>query len=301
MTDRLLAIGVDGAPRGWVAACCFGSAPEVPPAERCSEPRFFASIEELAVWRSAQDGGDEAPVAVDIPIGLPEVVRYRACDEVARSRLPGPRKGSVFHAPARYLLEPASAPADGKPPGAKVVFARVRDLIADSQRAVNEMAAGAEARAETLLRLSQQSAAILVKVAEVDAFLREPRPAGDPGRQEWLFEVHPEMCFRAMNGALVAPPKTVAHGQLQRLDLVRHEFPDAEARIRAWADGARQNLLDVFDAYAGCWTALRWAQTDGGAQERRGDVTPPLEVLGEGEAGQSAREEATGLLMRMVV
>jgi predicted RNase H-like nuclease len=301
MTSRLLGIGVDGAPGGWVAACCFGAAADAPPAERRSEPRFFTAVAELAAWRSVQPGGDEAPVAVDIPIGLPEVVRYRACDEVARGRLWGSRKGSVFHAPPRYLLERASAPVDGKPPGARVVFARVQTAIAESQRAVNDVAAVAGVQAETLLRLSQQGAAILVKVAEVDAFLREPRAAGEPDRQDWVFEVHPEMCFRAMNGGVVAPPKTSAHGQLQRLDLVRREFPDAEKRIRAWDCGAAHSLLDVFDAYAACWTALRWTQTDAGAPARRGDVSPPLEVLGEDEDGRTPREEATGLVMRMVV
>jgi predicted RNase H-like nuclease len=212
MTSRLLGIGVDGAPRGWVAACCFGVAADVPPAERRSEPRFFTSIAELAAWRSAQPGGDEAPAAVDIPIGLPDVVRYRACDEVARRRLPGPRKGSVFHAPPRYLLERAAAPVDGKPPGARVVFARVQDAIAENQQAVNDVAAGEGVQAETLLRLSQQGAAILVKVAEVDAFLREPRAVGEPDCQDWLFEVHPEMCFRAMNGGVIAPPKRALTG-----------------------------------------------------------------------------------------
>lgn len=301
MTGRLLGIGVDGAPGGWVAACAFGAAAGDAATARRSEPRFFASIDELATWRSAQPRGEEAPVAVDIPIGLPEVVRYRACDEVARGRMPGPRKGSVFHAPPRYLLERAAAPEDGKPPGARLVFARVQAAIAENQRAADAAAAEAGVPAETLLRLSQQGAAILVKVAEVDAFLSKPRAPGEPDRQGWLFEVHPEMCFRAMNDGVVAPPKASAHGQLQRLDLVRREFPDAEERIRAWPGAARHSLLDVLDAYAACWTALRWGQTYAGAAARRSHVSPPLEVLGEDEDGRAPREAATGLLMRMVV
>lgn len=154
--------------------------------------------------------------------------------------------------------------------------------------------------AKTLLKLSQQGSAILVKVAEVDAFLRA-RSAGERDRQDWLFEVHPEMCFRALNDGAVPPSKTSALGQLQRLDLVRREFPDAEERIRAWAGAARHSLLDVLDAYAGCWTALRWAQTGAGDPKRRATVTPPLAVLGEDACWRSPREQATGLLMRMVV
>jgi predicted RNase H-like nuclease len=299
VAHELLGIGVDGAPGGWVAACCFGTDADAAPATLRSEPRFFASIQQLADWRSTQPGGGEAPVAVDIPIGLPDTVRYRACDEVARSRLPGPRRGSVFHPPARYMLEYATEPINGKPPAAKVVFARVQELVAERQRRLDQ--AAAETAAERLLRLSQQGSAILLKVAEVDAFLREPLPAGERGRQRWLFEVHPEMCFRAMNDGHVPPPKTTAHGQLERLDLVRREFPDAERRIRAWPEGKRSSLLDVCDAYAALWTALRWARTGAGAPERRAQVTPPLEVLGEGADGESPREEKTGLRMRMVV
>lgn len=78
-------------------------------------------------------------------------------------------------------------------------------------------------------------------------------------------------------------------------------FLDAEERIRGWAGAARHSLFDVLDAYAACWTALRWAQTDCGAPARRSEVSPPLEVLGEDENGRVPREEATGLLMRMVV
>lgn len=299
--ERLLAVGVDGAPGGWVAAACWGASVDAPPAHRRGEPRFFPSIRALENWRADESGGTEAPVAVDIPIGLPDVVGYRRCDEVARSRLKGSRKGSVFHAPARYLLERATAPVNGKPPGAKVVFARVQEHVAERQGAVAAEAAAAGTSAATLLSLGQQGAGILAKVSEVDAFLRAPRRDGERERQEWLFEVHPEMCFRAMNGGEVAPPKTTAHGQLQRLDLVRRAFPDADQRIREWEGGARHSLLDICDAYSACWTALRWAQTAGGRVERRREVTPPLEVLGEVAPGSSPREQATGLLMRMVV
>jgi predicted RNase H-like nuclease len=275
-------MGIDGAPGGWIAVACFGAG-----GQRRSHVTFFQDVGELVGWRAEQPGGEEAPVAVDIPIGLPAVVSYRACDEAARARLPGPQKPSVFQAPSRRLLVCATDHHGGRPPNAKVVFERAREVVRDEQQRLDE----------PLRRLTQQAAGILAKVAEVDAFMREA-PAE---RERWLVEVHPELCFRAMAGGPPPPPKSSAHGQLQRLDLVRREFPDADQRIRAWPGGGRHRLLDVVDAYAACWSALRWAATGGGDVRRRAAVTPPLEVLGETAPGEPAREPETGLAMRMVV
>jgi predicted RNase H-like nuclease len=306
--ERLLGVGVDGAPGGWLAACCFGGC-DASPEGRRSEPRFFGSIAELADWRAGQPGGGWAPVAIDIPIGLPETVSFRACDQQARDRL-GKRLNSVFHPPARYLLV-AAEPVDGNPPTAKQVFARVQQLVAEQKQAAKRAAGNAATSSNPVakvLGLSQQGAGLLLKVAEVDAFLLGSDSDSDAGqaerqaqRQEWLFEVHPELCFAALTGGTVLPPKPTAHGQLLRLDLVRHEFPDAEQRIRGWDDGARHSLLDICDAYAACWSALRWAQTDAGAVGKRAWVTPPLEVLGEEAPGRPSVERRTGLPMRMVV
>jgi hypothetical protein len=102
------------------------------------------------------------------------------------------------------------------------------------------------------------------------------------------------MCFRAMAGGTL-PSKASAHGQLQRLDLVCHELPDGDERIRAWERGHKHRLLDICDAYAACWSALRWARTGGGAVDRRSDVTPPLEVLGETTPGEPSAMRRAGL------
>jgi len=296
--QRLLGIGIDGAPGGWVAVGCFGSGSDVVPENRRSDPRFFPSIAALYDWRDDQPGGTAAPVAVDIPIGLPDTVCFRACDSQARERL-GERRNSVFHPPARYLL--AAAEPEGKnPPTAKRVFARVQELVAEHKDAVAAQTIGTAGAAVPVLGLSQQGAGILMKVAEVDAFLFA-KPDGERTRQDWLFEVHPELCFAAMNGGPVLPRKPTAHGQLLRLDLVRAQFPDAEERIRSWEEGARHSLLDICDAYAACWTALRLAQTDGADPSRRDRVRPPLEVLGEEAPGLSPTDRVTGLRMRMVV
>jgi predicted RNase H-like nuclease len=298
---RLVGVGVDGAPGGWVAAACWAPALDAQPDDRRTELHFFPNLRTLVRWRADQSGGEASPVAMDMPIGLPEAVGYRGCDHEARARLPGPQKPSVFQAPSRRLLVCATEPDDGKPPEAKVIFARARDLIAEEQARLEREAATSGTPAQVLRRLTQQAAGILAKVAEVDAFMREEPLSGEPDRESWLIEVHPEMCFRGMAGGLLPPRKVSARGQLQRLDLVRSQFPDSEHRIRSWPLGEKHSLLDICDAYAACWSALRWALTDGGGLERREDVTPPLEVLGETAPGEPAREPASGLPMRMVV
>ena len=298
--QRLLAMGVDGAPGDWVAATCWGEQLSADPPARRTELHFFEDIRALAHWRAGKPGA-QAPVAVDMPIGLPAVVGYRGCDEEARGRLHWKQMPSVFQAPSRRLLVCATEPDNGKPPKAKVIFERARELIAAEQARLDAEVAEAGGQAVPLLRLTQQAAGILAKVAEVDEFMREPPAPGESEREQWLVEVHPEMCFQAMGGGTLPSSKASAHGQLQRLDLVRREFPDADERIRSWKHGGKYSLLDICDAYAACWSALRWALTDAGTVVRRGDVTPPLEVLGEKAPGEPAREPESGLAMRMVV
>jgi predicted RNase H-like nuclease len=86
-----IAIGVDGAPAGWAAACLRGGGAPV------TEVRLFASIAEIAAFRG------HAVVAIDVPIGLLDTVELRPCDREARRRL-GPRASSVFAPPSRPML-----------------------------------------------------------------------------------------------------------------------------------------------------------------------------------------------------
>jgi predicted RNase H-like nuclease len=125
--------------------------------------------------------------------------------------------------------------------------------------------------------LSAQAAGILPKICELDAFLRE-----DATRNGVLAECHPEVSFTVMNGGVPLPGKSSAAGQLARVDLVREAFPDAEAVIRASPLSLRHGLVDILDAYAALWSALRWG---------RGDH----ETLGDG-----SHDALTGAPMRMV-
>ncbi len=298
--ERLAAVGVDGAPGGWLAVACWGREPEAKPAGRRTELLFFSDIAGLGSWLGDRAAPGEAPVAIDIPIGLPETVGFRSCDREARDRLSGQRKSSVFPVPPRSLLACATEPDDGKPPKAGVVFERARKVVAEEQDRLDRKSAEDGSDAEVLHRLNRQTAGILPKIAEVDAYLRV-RPPGEPDRNSWMFEVHPELCFIAMAGGAPLPPKGSARGQLLRLDAVCQHFPDVKEQILNWAESDRRHLSDIFDAYAACWTATRYAATDGAAPARRSETNPPVEVLGECKPGTSPSEEASGLPMRVVL
>lgn len=98
-----------------------------------------------------------------------------------------------------------------------------------------------------------QAWSIVPKIREVDVFLRS-----EPKCQEWLLEVHPEVCFLAWSDRLLYGKKS-ATGQIERLRFVREEFPDAERAILEDLNATHKemDLTDILDAYAALWTAMR--------------------------------------------
>lgn len=255
MPPQLLALGADGDRHGWVVAA----------RDACGATRLraFPDVRVLWTWRSEQPGGDAAPVLIDVPIGLAAETGLRACDAQAAARL-GARRSSVFQPPGRHLLAAYDPAQSGRE-----VYARVRELVAARREQAGDPA--------SVKGLSAQAAGILPKVCELDAFMRE-----DAARNDVLAECHPEVSFTVMNGGVPLPAKSSAAGQLARLDLVREGFPDAEGVIRASPLSRRHGLVDILDAYAALWSAVRW---------RRGDH----ETLGDG-----GRDAETGAPMRMV-
>src|SRR5580704_15753192 len=100
-------------------------------------------------------------LGIDIPIGL--LNGSRACDKAARKLLGQPRGSSVFAAPCRAALS-ATSHATGS--------------------AIN--------RQKTTRGLSQQAWGIAPKIKQVD-------DAISPDCQRWAAQVHPEVCFWALN------------------------------------------------------------------------------------------------------
>jgi predicted RNase H-like nuclease len=105
MSEQVLAIGVDGARGGWLAALGYGSDPdgEVERVALQLVPRFA----DLAGLRS-----EGALAAVDIPMGLLETVTPRACDtKRASSSADAPQPSSRLRRGHCWSQRPTPMPA----------------------------------------------------------------------------------------------------------------------------------------------------------------------------------------------
>jgi predicted RNase H-like nuclease len=179
--------------------------------------RVVPSLDEVA---AALGSARLAAAAIDITIGLPSC-GPRACDKEAR-RLLGPRRSSVFPAPARSVL-----------------------------------AARTYAEACTLSRsacgraVSRQLFNILPKVREVDAL-------ASPALQDRLFEMCPELSLAMASGRPMAHNKRTPPGRAERLAVLHRAFPMAGSLLEA-APPKGAHADDVLDAFAGAWTARRIA------------------------------------------
>jgi predicted RNase H-like nuclease len=217
--ERLVAVGADGARGGWAVACLYEAG-----------TRLMLAGDIAAIARLRVDSA--APVAIDVPIGLPARGGPRPCDVAAR-RLLGRRASTVFAPPARYLLAAAGD------------YAAMRAL-AERERRTNPAAAG----------LSAQSAGIARKVREVDAWVH-----AHPESERWLFETHPELGFLALDAGRPLEAKRSPAGARRRLELVSAEFPDAAEQMAvAPGRGRRAGPSDWLDAYAALTAAVAVAR-----------------------------------------
>jgi predicted RNase H-like nuclease len=181
---------------------------------------YATSVEtaDLSAWLRERPS-DLACVGIDIPIGLLE--GSRACDRAARNLLGRPRGSSVFPAPCRAAL-----------------------------RAQTYAEASSINRQKTTRGLSQQAWGIAPKIKQVDDAITSDC-------QRWAFEVHPEVCFWALNQRRpMKHNKKAKEGAAERIAVLRRVFPDIERHLlnrppRVGAD-------DLLDAAVAAWSALRW-------------------------------------------
>jgi predicted RNase H-like nuclease len=157
-------------------------------------------------------------ILIDIPIGLPaKCGQTRACDLLA-ARLLGPRRASVFPAPCREILAAADYPA----------------ALALSRRLTGK-------------GISKQAWNIGPKIRQVDRWLRV-----DLTSRERVREVHPEVCFQALNsGQTMAAGKRKPAGERQRLELLTGLFPETPLLFEQALRSQRRRLLardDILDA-----------------------------------------------------
>jgi predicted RNase H-like nuclease len=166
----------------------------------------------------------EAPaiVCVDMPIGLHEHTPTggRKCESLARGLL-GPRRASVFSALGR-----------------------------ESLACLNRADAHATSVAAGGVGVGAQAWGLAAKLREVDG-------AMSTKRQTVVFEVHPELCFWAMNGRQpMRHAKKTGAGENDRIAaLVQSGIPNIF--LDTVLGELRSGRDDFIDACAAVWTALR--------------------------------------------
>ena len=161
--------------------------------------------------------GDATAIGVDIPIGYPSLpALQRAADGAARDMV-SPLGASVFPAPHPGVL------------GAQ-----------------DWTAANALSRELTGRGLSKQSFSLVPKILEVQALAT---------RDERIYEVHPEVSFRALAGHRLASKKQWNGHTKRRALLVKAgiEIPDA------LGDAGTAAADDILDAAVAAWSARRIA------------------------------------------
>jgi predicted RNase H-like nuclease len=168
------------------------------------------------------DAGELAAAAIDIPIGLAPR-GPRQSDIEARRRL-GPRRSSVFPAPVRSVL----------------------DATSYQEACIMSRAACGKA-------ISKQLFNILPKIREVDRLQTALR-------QRALVEMCPELSLAVLAGAPMAHAKSTLAGRTERMRTLGAVFgtEQIEHHVRRPPPGARAD--DVLDAFAGAWTARRFAR-----------------------------------------
>ena len=253
-------VGVDGCPYGWFAAGFTQDG-------RCEWAAFPTFAELFARYAGAE------LILVDIPIGLPDGLEERRCDKQARALLNHTRAnlGSrVFRTPTRTAVEYLA-----RDPYYEDVVEAVRHeldevvLIEFGLAVQPNIAQEVDNEAIKTVRyaitkgiqqeitgrsLSVQTLEIILKIAAVDNFL----PRNEP---PYIREVHPEICFRALNGgnAIVHSKKTQVGRGTRTARLNRMEVPADRILQETLAAMPRSQVGqdDILDALAAAVTAYQ--------------------------------------------
>ena len=177
-----------------------------------------------ASLKALLDGTQGASVFIDIPIGLVnDDCRGRYCDREARKVL-GARRSSVFSAPCRAVLEATS----------------YKDARERSVSAIGKS-------------ISAQAFALVPKIKEVDELIRSS------GSSSQIREVHPEVCFWALNGAQpMQYPKKDSKGFDERMKVLDLHFLTSSSLVEnALSQYPKKSVQrdDIVDALVALVTA----------------------------------------------
>ncbi|QDV05393.1 hypothetical protein Poly30_08900 [Planctomycetes bacterium Poly30] len=161
-------------------------------------------------------------IGIDVPIGVPERIS-RTIEAEAKKRLAA-RSSTVFSVPPRVVLE---APT----------YAAARALAVEL----------------TGKSLSAQSYALRHNILEADRLL-DARPRGVTDR---VFEVHPELSFRALADRVLLSNKRSWNGAMERRQLLSDAGIDLPLDL---GDAGKIPVDDVLDAAVAAWSAKRIAE-----------------------------------------
>ena len=253
-------VGVDGCPYGWFAVGFRQDG-------TCGWDAFRTFEELLATYANAE------LILVDMPIGLPNGPEERRCDKQARALLNqtranlGPR---VFRTPTRTAVEYLAL----NPHYGDVVEAVQHEL---AQVVQNELGRAVQPNISqdvenevikavryaitkgiqeeiTDVSLSLQTLEIILKIAQVDNLL----PRNEP---PYIREVHPEICFLALNGGnAIVPSKDTSDGRTDRIAVLERVGVPAREIYNGALAAFRRNQVsrdDILDALVAAVTAYR--------------------------------------------
>jgi predicted RNase H-like nuclease len=195
-------VGADGCPGGWIAVAMRG------------EGKPAAKV--LATFAEIVDAfPQDATIAVDMPIGLPDFTRHggRGPEALVRPLL-GQRQSSVFSIPSRAAVYAETAP-----------FTTVEEWHAAHRRA-SEIA---RRTSDPPRGVSIQAFGIFPKIREIDELLRTRSDL-----RNRIFESHPEVAFMRLNGGVPMQLPKKINGTVnrdgmeeRRMLLARHGYPRA--------------------------------------------------------------------------
>jgi predicted RNase H-like nuclease len=218
--------GVDGCKSGWLVVLIRPEGQEI-------------QIHHAPVGKFSDVISMAAIVAVDMPIGLPEL-GGRDAENLVR-RLLGPLSRSVFPVPSRKAIFSVRGP-----------YANQTDRYAAHQQACSVAAN----TSKPPKRVTMQTFGIFPKIQEVDESLRS-----SPDATKRVFEVHPEVAFWQLNGKrpLTEPKKINGRPHLPGLAYRQQLLRDAhlpESSFNAKLPRGA-GLDDLFDALACAAVARR--------------------------------------------
>ncbi len=225
------------------------------------EACHFVQADIAAVHAAVREHEGEI-ILLDMPIGFRSDKHERLCDKDAR-KLIGKRRSSVFPVPCRQAIE---------------VLAETNDI--QKARSKNHDITGK--------CLSAQTWAIATNMYKVDKFLR-----GCTRAREIFREVHPEVCFRMLNGAALEHNKKHTrknpHGYQERREILKKYFckygmKDPFEKI--WEEYQDKQKYpkkivaddDITDALVAALTAKLWKRHGYGLQTL--PPKPPLDSRG---------------------